>query len=296
MDVNLKKEEEIKRLKAEVVSLRRELEDDRKLKGGEDVSSKRKVDGDVIDGFRCVSERDEPSRVNEKMNNPWEKVNGIRMIEKNGINDNEWNRINEKMNGPWIKVGGRRINEMDVMKGEHDRERRMQGRVRPVIRICRDSMVKNVDRYVRMSGSSGCTNLSGKRVKEICEYAEKVIDDMNEGIVIVQGGGNGLLENGREVTVNAIMKVVERAQKKNVKVAVTSLLRRPACNEEFRRKEVNRDLHEKILVMKVESIQMCEVGSSFLDMDDLIKTGCFLRDGVHLSQEGETKLSQRFIR
>ncbi|KAF2356118.1 hypothetical protein FHG87_013130 [Trinorchestia longiramus] len=96
-DVNMKKEE-IKRLKAEVVSLRRELEDERKLK--RDVRSKRKVDGDVNDGVRHVSERVEWSRVNEKMNGPWAKVNGRRMIEKNGINDNEWHRINEKMNGP----------------------------------------------------------------------------------------------------------------------------------------------------------------------------------------------------
>ncbi|KAF2343398.1 hypothetical protein FHG87_025845 [Trinorchestia longiramus] len=73
---------------------------------------------------------------------------------------------------------------------------------------------------------------------------------MNEGMVIVQAGGNGLLENGREATVNAIMKVVERKRKKNVRVAVMS-----------------EDRH----------------------------AGCFLEDGVHLLQEGETKLSQRFI-
>ncbi|KAF2359329.1 hypothetical protein FHG87_009915 [Trinorchestia longiramus] len=175
-DVNMKMEE-IKRLKAKAESLTRELEDERKLKG-EDVRSKRKVDGDVNDGVRCISERDEWSRVNEKVNGSWAKVSGRRMIEKNGINDNEWNRINEKMNGHWIKMG-RRINEMDAMKGEHDRETRMQGRVRPVIRICGDSIVKNIDR--------------------------------------------------------------------------------------------------------------------FLDMDDLIQAGYFLRDGVHLLQEGETKLSQRFI-
>ncbi|KAF2345451.1 SGNH hydrolase-type esterase domain [Trinorchestia longiramus] len=102
---------------------------------------------------------------------------------------------------------------------------------------------------------------------------------------------------GREATVNAIMKVVERKRKKNVRVAVTGLLRRPACNEEYERlrKEVNKDLHEKVLAMKAESIRKLEVGSSFLDTDDLIQAGCFLDDGVHLSQEGETKLSQRFI-
>ncbi|KAF2357031.1 hypothetical protein FHG87_012216 [Trinorchestia longiramus] len=43
-DINMKMEEEIKRLKAEVVSFGRELEDERKLKGGEDAKSKRKVD------------------------------------------------------------------------------------------------------------------------------------------------------------------------------------------------------------------------------------------------------------
>ncbi|KAF2347000.1 hypothetical protein FHG87_022241 [Trinorchestia longiramus] len=48
-DVNMKKEEEIKRLKSEVVFLKRELENGRKLKGGEDVRSKRRVDGDVND-------------------------------------------------------------------------------------------------------------------------------------------------------------------------------------------------------------------------------------------------------
>ncbi|KAF2344441.1 hypothetical protein FHG87_024803 [Trinorchestia longiramus] len=175
-DVNMKKEEEIKRLRAEVVFLKRELENGRKLKGGEDVRIKRRVDGDVNDSVRRVNEGDERNIVNEKMNGPWAKGNGRRMIEKNGVDENEQNRINEKMHGTWIKVGGRRVNEMDVMKGEHDNERRMQGRVRPVIRICGDSMVRNVDRYVRMGGSIGCTCMRGKRVKEICEYAEKVIE------------------------------------------------------------------------------------------------------------------------
>ncbi|KAF2353817.1 hypothetical protein FHG87_015428 [Trinorchestia longiramus] len=124
----------------------------------------------TITHLRSVSERDERSRVNEKMNGPLAKVNGRRMIVKNGINDTERNRINEKINSPWIKVDGRRINEIDAMKDEHNGERRMQGRVRPVIRICGDSMVKNVYRYVRMSESSGCTSLRGKRVKEIFEY------------------------------------------------------------------------------------------------------------------------------
>ncbi|KAF2352131.1 SGNH hydrolase-type esterase domain [Trinorchestia longiramus] len=260
----MKKEEEIKRLKAEVVFLKRELENGRQLKGGEEVRSKRRVDGDGNNSVRRVSEGDKQSIVNENMNGPWAKGNGRRMIEKHGVDENEQNRINEKMHGPWIKVGGRRVNEMDVMKGEHEKERRMQGRVRPMIRICGDSMVRNVDRYVRMGGSSGCTSMRGKRVKELCEYAEKVIDDMNDGMVIVQAGGNGLLENGREATVNAIMKVVERKRKKNVRVAVTGLLRRPACNQEYER-------------LRKEA-------------------GCFLEDGVHLSQEGETKLSQRFIR
>ncbi|KAF2349092.1 hypothetical protein FHG87_020154, partial [Trinorchestia longiramus] len=60
-DVNMKKEEEIKRLKAEGVFLKKELENGRMLKGGEDVRSKRRVDGDVNDSVRRVSEGDERS-------------------------------------------------------------------------------------------------------------------------------------------------------------------------------------------------------------------------------------------
>ncbi|KAF2357111.1 hypothetical protein FHG87_012128 [Trinorchestia longiramus] len=51
-DVNMKMEKEIKRLKTKVVSLGRELDDERKLKGGKhggDARSKMKVDGDVND-------------------------------------------------------------------------------------------------------------------------------------------------------------------------------------------------------------------------------------------------------
>ncbi|KAF2354681.1 hypothetical protein FHG87_014563 [Trinorchestia longiramus] len=51
-----------------------------------------------------------------------------------------------------------------------------------------------------------------------------------------------------------------------------------------------------ILVMKAESVWKRDVGSGFLDMDYLIQAGRFLRNGVHLSQERETKLSQIFIR
>ncbi|KAF2360289.1 hypothetical protein FHG87_008957 [Trinorchestia longiramus] len=57
-DVTMKMEEEkIKRLNAEAVSLRKKLENKMKLKGGECARSKRKVDGDVNDGARCISER-----------------------------------------------------------------------------------------------------------------------------------------------------------------------------------------------------------------------------------------------
>jgi hypothetical protein len=74
--------------------------------------------------------------------------------------------------------------------------------------------------------------LRGKGIKEICAHAEKVIDGMNGGMVIVQGSINDLIESGSECTVNAIMKVVESAWKKMVRVVVVSLLRKPACCNE----------------------------------------------------------------
>ncbi|KAF2355000.1 hypothetical protein FHG87_014246 [Trinorchestia longiramus] len=100
-EVIMKKEEEIKRLKAEVVFLKRELENGRKLKGEEDVRSKSRLDGDGNDSVRRVSDGDKQSIVNENMNGPWAKGNGRRMIEKHGVDENEQNRINEKMHGGW---------------------------------------------------------------------------------------------------------------------------------------------------------------------------------------------------
>ncbi|KAF2345455.1 hypothetical protein FHG87_023790 [Trinorchestia longiramus] len=110
------------------------------------------------------------------------------------------------------------------------------------------------------------------------------------------GCGNELLVNGSEERVNAIMKVVEKARKKNVRVPVTSLLRRPACNEYERlREEVNIDLHEKILVMKAESVRKREVSSRFLDMDSLIQAGCFSEMESTFRKKGRQS-SLRFIR
>ncbi|KAF2363653.1 hypothetical protein FHG87_005605 [Trinorchestia longiramus] len=96
----------------------------------------------------------------------------------------------------------------------------------------------------------GKSKKTGSRSMIECRTCKMWVDlESSKGLTEmsqIQAGGNGLLENGREATVNAIMKVVERKRKKNVRVAVVGLLRRP-------------------------------------------------EDGVHLSQEGETKLSQRFI-
>ncbi|KAF2343701.1 hypothetical protein FHG87_025543 [Trinorchestia longiramus] len=105
-----------------------------------------------------------------------------------------------------------------------------------------DGMVKNVSWYVRLTGSSRSTSLKGKGLKEIFEYAEKEMDDIDESMMIFKDD-NGLLTTRSEET----------------------------------------------------SVQKHEACSSFLDMDDLIQAGCFSGDGVHLLQEVETKLSQRFI-
>ncbi|KAF2363221.1 DNA polymerase alpha/epsilon subunit B [Trinorchestia longiramus] len=57
-------------------------------------------------------------------------------------------------------------------------------------------MVKNVSRNVNFD--QDCTSLSGKGVREICEQAEKMIDGMDRGVVVVPVGENGLLENEKQ--------------------------------------------------------------------------------------------------
>ncbi|KAF2345888.1 hypothetical protein FHG87_023356 [Trinorchestia longiramus] len=110
-----------------------------------------------------------------------------------------------------------------------------------------------------------------------------------------------MAENNRDCKATSMLCVMMKSLHKGPKVVTIHknlLTTLPACNEEHERlrKEVNRDLHEKIRVMKTESVRKREVGSSFLDMDSLIQAGCFSGDGVHLSQEGETKLSHIIIR
>ena len=163
-----------------------------------------------------------------------------------------------------------------------------------------DSMVKNANRHMAMRGEdSHLVSLSGKGIEDIAQVARERMRGLEEGMLILQGGGNGLRQLGPEQTVRKVMECVREVKKeRKVRVAVVGVLGRPRETrgyEELRR-ETNRLLQEEVVKMKIEcSRREGDFGVSFLDLDGALPPVVYGRDGVHLSREGEKKMCKRFL-
>ena len=163
-----------------------------------------------------------------------------------------------------------------------------------------DSMVKNVDMHMAMRGeNSQLMSLSGKGIGDVTEMAKEKMRGLEEGMVILQGGGNGLRQLGPEQTVKKIMECVREVKReKKIRVAVVGVLGRPRESrgyEELRR-ETNRRLQQEVVKMKIECTKReGDLGVSFLDLDDALPPGVYGRDGVHLNREGDRRMCKRFL-
>lgn len=139
--------------------------------------------------------------------------------------------------------------------------------------------------------------MRGARMRQIGERAKRVTEDMNEGLVIVQGGGNGLLQVGVDETVKQMKECVEVVKKKRVRVAIVGIIHRPSETDEYERArmEVNRRVCEGVLKMKMRDLKNDrEIRScSFLSMDHVINLNMFRQDGVHLNEDGTQAMSRR---
>lgn len=169
--------------------------------------------------------------------------------------------------------------------------------------IVGDSMVKNLERNIRMSGKSKCVSLSGAHMKRVTEKAVETSEEMGEGMIVIQGGGNGLLDTGPDDTVKMVVDAVKRVKNasKRIRVAVVSILQRPerAQQPEYERvrKEVNAKLHKAVLDLNCEVLSDTEDnGLSFINMDPVLDSELFARDGVHLNARGDARMANRLIR
>ena len=77
-----------------------------------------------------------------------------------------------------------------------------------------DSMVKNVRTHMAMRGeNSHLVSLSGKGIGDIVEVARERMRGLEEGMLILQGGGNGLRQLGPEQPVRKVMECVREVKK-----------------------------------------------------------------------------------
>ena len=161
-------------------------------------------------------------------------------------------------------------------------------------------MIKNVHRHMAMrGGNSKLVSLSGKGVGEVVQAAKESMRGLEEGMLILQGGGNGLRQLGPAQTVQKLMECVREVKReKKVRVAVVGVLGRPRETrgyEELRR-ETNRLLQQEVLKMKIEYSQReGDYGVSYLDLDGALPPRVYARDGVHLDREEDRLMCRRFL-
>jgi lysophospholipase L1-like esterase len=145
---------------------------------------------------------------------------------------------------------------------------------------------------------SGCFALRGAGIKQIIGKAVTKAEEMREGILVVEGGGNSLGYLDDKETVDVIVKGVRMIREKNkdVKVAVVGVLPRPKEGEQYEKLRVatNRRLGEALCSLKASYIRNKDCGDvSYLDPDPIMNDRLFARDGVHLNREGVNVLGNK---
>ncbi|MPC68090.1 hypothetical protein E2C01_062282 [Portunus trituberculatus] len=161
--------------------------------------------------------------------------------------------------------------------------------------IVGDSMIKNTDALLRsnMSGASQeC--LRGAKIQDIKKKVIEKTETVENGLLVIQGGGNDLKRAGEEETVKEVVEAVKAAEAKMC-VAVVGVMRRPREGERYERlrRRTNAKIQEEVLKLKLDWLK--KTGSvSFIDLDPVLREGIdFLPDGVHLSETGNKRMCGR---
>ena len=165
------------------------------------------------------------------------------------------------------------------------------------VRIIGDSMVKRMTTQVRCNvEGGGCTSMSGARISDVRQKIVEEAPRMRDGLLVIQGGGNGLGYVGEEETISNVVEAVKAVEGKGMSVAVVGVLRRPreGRHYESRRRATNKKLHERIADLKVEWLREKKGNISFLDMDSQLKEDRFYAaDGIHLNEAGNARMGAR---
>ena len=175
------------------------------------------------------------------------------------------------------------------------KNRKMAMKKRCAFRIIGDSMIRRTPEYVKCyQRGSGCTSMSGAGIREIGRVVKDEAKDMEDGLLVVQGGGNGLERTGCEETVREMVEAVKAVEGKNMNVAVIGVLPRPREDRAYEklRKATNRKLYQELLKMKIEWVKEKKGNVSFLDVGRDLKPVMYARDGVHLNTGGQVVMGR----
>ena len=170
-------------------------------------------------------------------------------------------------------------------------------RRRPPIRVVGDSMIRRVnDQIGCWREGSGVDSLSGAKIEEVRRKVEERASEVEDGFLIIQGGGNDLEAIGSEDTVGEVVAAVKAVEGKNVSVAVVGVMRRPREGERYEgvRQRTNARLQEELLKIKLEWLKERKGNVSFLDLDGVLREReDFAADGVHLNTSGYFRMGKR---
>ena len=242
-------------------------------------------------------------------------MEGVRAQEESKANvtqQDQWQRV-----GPGRRSMKERVREVAESVNERENEierpgkesnqeagKRLANEKRSIpFAIVGDSMIKNIDRIVRLGERSRCICRKGAKVDTIVKEAEEAALGMNDGMIVIQGGGNGLTDRDEDESVKMVLDGVRniKDRDKRMRVSVVSVLPRPGMEKdnqyEKMRKNINKKLHVAIMEMNLKArVDPGNNGVSFMDMDPVITPDMYVHDGVHLNERGTEKLAQHIIR
>ena len=167
-----------------------------------------------------------------------------------------------------------------------------------------DSMLKNL--WLPLATTDGRTKpkrnriisyVPGANINNIMETVKNLEMGPNGGVIVIQGGGNGLAWEGAEETWEKIKKGISEVWKREeeVSVIVVGVTMRTGQSREFenQRRRLNWMMQKQISNWqnkKEEPNLIYRKGVFFLDMDKVIMEKDVSKDGVHPTEEGYDKM------
>lgn len=111
-------------------------------------------------------------------------------------------------------------------------------------------------------------SMSGAKIHEVRRKVKERVNDNENGLLVIQDGGNDLENIGTEETAKEVVEAVKAVEFKNVSVTVMGIMRWSREAERYKRIRVriNVRLREEMLKMKIEWLKKGKENVSFLHL------------------------------